>query len=47
MRNGGCPYFWNWLYEINEKNPSSAIRGLRNLSNIKMWTLLDLTLTKL
>ena len=29
---------WNWLYEIGEKNPSSAIRALRNPSNRVMWT---------
>src|SRR3989338_6638770 len=30
---------WNWLGEIGEKNPSSAIRALRNPSNRVMWTL--------
>jgi len=28
---------WNWLGEINGKNPSSAIRALRNPSNRVMW----------
>ena len=29
---------WNWLGEIGGKNPSSAIRALRNPSNRVMWT---------